>query len=504
MNRAKIYFRADGHAKMGLGHVIRSLALASMLREEYECVFFIQNPLPVLKKQILEVCQECIVLPEEKELLNEAQYLLREYLQPADIIVLDGYHFSTDYQIILKDTGAKVVCIDDIHSYHFVADAVINHAPGLKSEQYSLEIYSQLHLGLNYSLLRPAFLEAAQINRSFQKMDTAFICFGGSDMNNLSLTVLKALTKQPWVKKIHIVLGGANQNQESILNFSDSLDRPEVQIHRNLSAPEMVRVMQDSHLAIVPASSILYEVLAVNMIVLSGYYVENQIGVYHGFLELDLIRGVGDFNTFAGYQEVFDQIKDLPVEKMLQKQRSYIYGQSGRYFSQMFHQLTRSSIDRMSHRPARAADLMLYFDWANDPGVRQQSLTRASIPLESHQQWFLSKLESDSSRLYLFFADSQPIGQVRFELEGARAVINYSLATEARGKGYGKKMLSRAMELLQEDPDFKVQEFYGIVKKENIPSKKVFERLHFEVKEEKLIQGVPCLVYGKGLTAFST
>ena len=59
-NKAKIVFRADGHAKMGLGHVIRSLALADMLKEDFDCHFMIRNPLPALRVQIMEVCQHLI------------------------------------------------------------------------------------------------------------------------------------------------------------------------------------------------------------------------------------------------------------------------------------------------------------------------------------------------------------------------------------------------------------------------------------------------------------
>jgi UDP-2,4-diacetamido-2,4,6-trideoxy-beta-L-altropyranose hydrolase len=497
MSRPKIYFRADGNAQMGLGHVFRSLALANMLREEFDCLFLIRNPLPVLVEQILAVCEEYISLPEEKDELKEAQLLLREYLQAGDIIVLDGYHFQTDYQVILKDTGAKVVCIDDIHQYHFVADAVINHAPGLKPERYSLERYTQLYLGLDYSLLRPPFLQAARHSRSFDQIETAFVCFGGSDQNNLSLQALQALARQEWIKKVHVVLGGANQNRNSIEDFLKGLESPQVHIHQNLSAEQMVTIVQDSQLAIVPASSILYEAVAVNMLIISGHYVKNQTGVYEGFKKLGLIRGIGDFNTFSDYQGILDELKSEPIDPILKKQRAHFFGQSKAQFSHMFRQLLRSTQSGMSHRQARAADLMLYFEWANDPAVRRQSLSQASISLEDHSRWFHSKLASKSSRLFLFFAGQQPIGQVRFELDEAQAVINYSLAAPARGQGFGKKMLSIAMDALAEEPDLHIEAFFGIVKKENTPSKKIFERLGFELTEEKLIREVPCFVYTK-------
>ena len=37
--KPKIYIRADGNSGIGLGHVIRSLALAEMLKEDFNCIF---------------------------------------------------------------------------------------------------------------------------------------------------------------------------------------------------------------------------------------------------------------------------------------------------------------------------------------------------------------------------------------------------------------------------------------------------------------------------------
>ena len=42
------------------------------------------------------------------------------------IVVLDGYHFDTNYQTKIKQKGCKLVCIDDLHDKHFVADIIIH------------------------------------------------------------------------------------------------------------------------------------------------------------------------------------------------------------------------------------------------------------------------------------------------------------------------------------------------------------------------------------------
>ena len=56
----------------------------------------------------------------------------------------------------------------------------------------------------------------------------------------------------------------------------------------------------------------------------------------------------------------------------------------------------------ISFRKATIYDLMLYFDWANDPEVRAQSFDSKIIDIESHKKWFLSKLNDDSLLMLVF------------------------------------------------------------------------------------------------------
>jgi UDP-2,4-diacetamido-2,4,6-trideoxy-beta-L-altropyranose hydrolase len=94
-HKRRVIFRADGNSRIGLGHVARSLALAHMLRGEFECVFAVQSPTKELKEQILQVCSGIIslplCLPSEERFVHE----LAAYISKDEIVVLDGYDFGT-------------------------------------------------------------------------------------------------------------------------------------------------------------------------------------------------------------------------------------------------------------------------------------------------------------------------------------------------------------------------------------------------------------------------
>jgi len=114
--KSRVFFRADGSSKIGLGHVIRSLALAEMIEGEFDCSFIIREPLQYLKNQIGKVCANIIELAETTCYTEEAVQISEKFLKSSDIVVLDGYHFNTEYQSILKAKGCYLICIDDIHT----------------------------------------------------------------------------------------------------------------------------------------------------------------------------------------------------------------------------------------------------------------------------------------------------------------------------------------------------------------------------------------------------
>ena len=153
--KPKIIFRADGGPTIGMGHFIRTLALAEMLKDDFYCIYATQSPTYYQINEIEGVCHERIDLPADETHFN----VFIDLLKGDEIVVLDNYYFSTEYQRAIKAKGCKLVCIDDMHDKHFVADVIVNHAP-ISSSNYSATAYTKLLLGFNYALLRQDFLKS--------------------------------------------------------------------------------------------------------------------------------------------------------------------------------------------------------------------------------------------------------------------------------------------------------------------------------------------------------
>lgn len=271
--KRKILFRADAGPEIGYGHFIRSLALADMLKEDFDCVFYTQIPTDYQRKEASNVCP-LVELPADDSRFD----IFLDTLKGDEIVVLDNYFYTTDYQRRIKERGCKLVCIDDMHDKHYVADIVINHG-NASPEQFSKEPYTRLCLGLDYALLRRPFFEAARKNNDRVKkgiVERVAICFGGSDPLHLTEKALADLLPCQTINHIDVIVG---KQISEYSHFNDS----RIHFHQGISAQDVAHIFSSCDIAIVSTSSVCIEALACGAKVAAGWYVENQ---REGYLDL--------------------------------------------------------------------------------------------------------------------------------------------------------------------------------------------------------------------------
>src|SRR5687768_16776901 len=123
IEKQRVVFRADGNSEMGLGHIIRSSALADAIRANYYCILVTRCKVDTVLKEIKSVFDEIVQIPET-DFTREAQ-TFSESFNTTDLILLDGYAFDSEYQKILVDQGFDIFCLDDIHAYKFYSRVII-------------------------------------------------------------------------------------------------------------------------------------------------------------------------------------------------------------------------------------------------------------------------------------------------------------------------------------------------------------------------------------------
>jgi spore coat polysaccharide biosynthesis protein SpsF len=124
-------------------------------------------------------------------------------------------------------------------------------------------------------------------------------------------------------------------------------------------------------------------------------------------------------------------------------------------------------------------DIDLLFEWANDSECRKNAFNSENIEYEEHKKWFLKKLNDDNCKIYLYVYNKEAIGQVRVDIQGTSAFIDYSIKKEYRGKGHGINILQLLEEKILQLKNSKIRCLVGEVKTDNLASQKVFEKLAY-------------------------
>lgn len=143
-------------------------------------------------------------------------------------------------------------------------------------------------------------------------------------------------------------------------------------------------------------------------------------------------------------------------------------------------------------RKATEADAEMLFRWRNEAETRANSFHTELIPYEEHVVWLRNALHNPAQEIFIFYDGNVPIGQVRLYREGDTATVSYSIDSAYRGHGYGKAMLKSVEKLCVDQGTPQI--LRGYVKKKNIASQVIFERLGYTTST---VSDLECLLYVK-------
>ena len=125
------------------------------------------------------------------------------------------------------------------------------------------------------------------------------------------------------------------------------------------------------------------------------------------------------------------------------------------------------------------------WEWRNDATTRALFLNSDIVPWENHEKWFSKALNDSNRHFYVGKLGDNLAGVIRFDkLENTDQTYDVSInvAPNNRGKGVGKRLLSKALErFLQDATD--ANTIIAVIKKENIASTRTFLSAGFQEEE---------------------
>jgi UDP-2,4-diacetamido-2,4,6-trideoxy-beta-L-altropyranose hydrolase len=296
-SKKKLFLRADASEVIGHGHVIRCLSLAEMAEWDSEPVFIVRDCPEQLAIEIKKSC-DFIRIPPHINAQDEPDFFAENLINPGDVIILDGYNFSSDYQQSLINKGFKTVLIDDLHQGIQVADIVINHAPNVDASLYKKNSNTTLLLGLEYLILRKQFRQTSESEtKKIKQVTDLVICFGGADPSNLTLKSLKAFISTGLQINLHIITGSSYMFRQELEEEVKLHNR--IYLYENLNASEMANLLYNVQAVICPASTISLEALVSGNLLITGLTAPNQSLILNGLEKFKQVCSIKDFELIT-------------------------------------------------------------------------------------------------------------------------------------------------------------------------------------------------------------
>jgi UDP-2,4-diacetamido-2,4,6-trideoxy-beta-L-altropyranose hydrolase len=196
---------------------------------------------------------ECGELDDARQVAS----IVEQYDDP--VVVLDGYHFGSEYQQIISKTDSTFSIIDDFaHADDYFADIILNQGLYADRSLYpSAQPDTTFLLGSEYILLRNEFREWINYQPTIPPTATnVLLTFGGTDPDNITALCLEAINELETEFSITVVLGSANRHYKSVATAASS-GHHDVDIRCDID--NMSEVMAWADMAVAAAGTTIWE-----------------------------------------------------------------------------------------------------------------------------------------------------------------------------------------------------------------------------------------------------
>lgn len=310
-----IFIRTDGNAAIATGHLVRCLCITQTLEHLRKKVIFLvsdeesQKLLNDLSASVFSntfFSYETLRLEgaEYKHLeaeLPQLISLLKTYDSP--VLLIDSYEVTPAYLAALSPY-AKLAYIDDLQSFDYKVDLIINYdvIPFSKRNSYE-QFYSKAKkclLGAEYTPLRPQFQnQTFQINENIQNI---LLTTGGSDPYHFCESMIGTFLSQNSGIILHIVIGKLFSPASIMTLEKFACESSYVKLYRNVT--NMAELMEQCDFAISAAGTTLYELCAIGVPAVSFTFADNQVNMAETFAETGAVPYAGDIRK----EEIFSNI----------------------------------------------------------------------------------------------------------------------------------------------------------------------------------------------------
>jgi UDP-2,4-diacetamido-2,4,6-trideoxy-beta-L-altropyranose hydrolase len=493
--RLKVVFRVDASLEMGIGHVMRCLTLAQVLKEngvipKFICRKHEGNLIDKIHSSGFNV-HELEVLEETKinNKLEHSHWLGATQKQDADDcvdilkvektdwLIVDHYALDEQWHKNLKPYYEKIMVIDDLADRKYYCDILLDQTFGRQQEEYSALIPEgcKLLLGSQYALLRPEFSKWRAYSlerRSKPKLKQLLINMGGVDVDNVTENVIDELKtcNLPNDINITVVMGGAAPHIEGVKHKAKALP---YKVVVRVDVDNMAEIMANADIAIGAAGSTTWERCCLGLPTIQIVTADNQINIAKN---LEAINSIQLIDSMLQLSKSIDNISHS-ISKMSLVSSSIVDSKGSTRVAK-FITSKENHVDLFFMRPAKLEDADFVYS-LQTKGVREYFVNSEIPSKDQHVNWFQNIINSLTSQLFILMLGTHQIGVLRVDnIKSSELEISIIISPSYSGKGLAKQALKGIESLTL------VRTLKAIIHNDNIPSKGLFVRSGYIVSKQ--------------------
>lgn len=434
--------RADADGQIGLGHVLRTMAVADELARTGTQITYLCRTLSPwaasqLQKRGHAVQRLDAALGDQAK---DAEATLAVIAQcGADAVLLDHYGLTQIWTAKVKaQSDLLLVAFDDLAVDKRTVDLLMDASPGRDASDYATLIPEGAIClaGPRYAPLRPEFA-AAPARRAHDGPIRIAISMGGVDPTGVTLTCLDALDGRTDVELTVILSSDAKMLAATQARIAEMTTPTRLLLDRT----DMAVVLRDVDLVLGAGGTSALERCALGIPSVLAVLANNQsfnasqLGKAGAAVVLPALSATAVLNTIEPL------LSDPHKREAMGRNAAELCDGLG---APRVAAAILEAHSGVTLRRAEKRDKDIIHSWQNAPGARQFSRNPNAPSVAEHQAWFERRLaRADQDPFYIIEVDGTPSGFVRLDTTDQPHVgeVSILVAQGQQGKGLARTAL---------------------------------------------------------------
>jgi len=245
----KVKIFTEGGKDIGMGHISRCSSLYDEISSRGIAVDFI------VFGDVSDVSFLAGIQIKNENWLDK-EYLIRN-ISKEDYVIIDSYKADKELYDIIDLNSKKALYIDDIGRLDYPGGFILNPSLDSSHINYSETAISHLLTGPKFVILRRPFIGS---KRKFvrKRIERVLITMGGSDIRGLTPLIISKVCSE----RLDLFFDVIISSEESQFKKGYDVNNININIHTNVNADEMMKLMIKADIAITAAGQTIYELLA--------------------------------------------------------------------------------------------------------------------------------------------------------------------------------------------------------------------------------------------------